>query len=87
MNVGRSSHGICVYNNRVYVCGGKRSDRDLLNSFEVYYPDTDEWIELSPCEHSCVRCLLVGFTTQDKNEFIYKIGGFGANGKKILEIF
>lgn len=80
MNEGRSSHGICTYNKKIYVCGGKDSQSKLLKSFEVYYPETDKWVKLSDSFQHCVRCLLVGFTTRDRNEYIYKIGGYGSEG-------
>lgn len=83
MNFERASHGICVFKGLIYVCGGKKSDSSLMDTFEVYYPESDEWVLLPPCEFPTVRTLLVGFTTQEKEDYIYKIGGFGTRGNSI----
>lgn len=84
MKIGRSSHGICAFGGAIYVCGGKKNGIDLLTSFEVYYPQDNEWIELHNCNNAVVRCLLVGFTQAGGPGYIYKIGGYGESGKFIF---
>jgi Kelch motif len=65
MRVGRSSHGICSMDFNIYVCGGKKNDQGLLNSFERYDALEDKWELLPNCEFNTVRPLLVPFTLKN----------------------
>ena len=86
MIVGRCSHAILVIDYNIYVLGGKRSDKTILDSFEVYNVTDDRWEALESCEYPVVRPLLVSFVNNLGEEFIYKIGGYGHSGKFDLNL-
>lgn len=49
LNTARMGHAAVVLNDRIYVFGGRIHQRQLvLNSVEVYNPDTDRWREIDP---------------------------------------
>ena len=89
MRIGRCSHGICVIDFNIYVCGGKRNDRVILDSFEKYDAIENKWEILESCEYSTVRPLLMNFTSKRGDEYIYKIGGYthGGNTSPIFILF
>jgi len=77
MRVARGSHGICCIGFMIYVCSGKKSDQNLISSFERYDVLEDKWEMLQECQHASVRSLLIPF----EKKFIYKVGGVNISSK------
>ena len=47
MRVPRSSCGVCLMGDRIYVVGGYTSGFKETTTVEVYNPNKDEWTEVS----------------------------------------
>ncbi len=81
----RSSHGICVNGQFVYVLGGRNDTLQPIKTFERYDTAINFWDRLPDCNVPVIRPLLV--TMNDK--FIFKIGGIGPDDKpsSVIERF
>lgn len=71
MHFSRASHGMCLNNKFVYVCGGKNDVEQPQKTFERYDPSINTWERLPDCIIPTIRSLLV--TLNDR--YIFKIGG------------
>lgn len=69
MSVMRSSAGVAVLNNRLYVCGG-RDGSSCHRSVECYDPHTNKWTLRSPMQY---RRSGVGIGVL--HGFLYALGG------------
>ena len=72
LETGRSSPGVIVLDNRIWVFGGLRR-REMLTSSCCYNPDTDSWTEISGLPEKIAYFSLV--TDGDKTVWI--LGGLG----------
>lgn len=71
MHFVRASHGICLNNRFVYVCGGKNEADLPQKTFERYDSSINSWERLPDCIIPAIRPLLVMLN----DRFIFKIGG------------
>lgn len=58
MNSARIYPSVAVVNGYIYVAGGLDTSKNLLNSVEVYYPNSDEWAKLAPMKKPRLRFAL-----------------------------
>ena len=66
----RSDHQVVVYNDKLFVFGGKDKEHNSLNSVEMYCSKTNNFIMMAPMKHARYRfaCCRVG-------NLVYAIGG------------
>lgn len=59
MSTGRARLGVCSLEPWLYAAGGYNGGGNFLKHTEVYYPETDEWAQVSPLNETCAANLLV----------------------------
>lgn len=69
MNVARCHGSAAVVNVHITIGGGRLDDNIVANSFDLYDPKCDEWLQLAP-----MRKPRSTFTLKNMNGFLYAIG-------------
>ena len=80
MDQGRWGHASAVYNDRIYVFGG-RSNADVLAGVEIYDPALDAWT--AGAEMPTARWSATAYAREDS---ILVIGGYLANGSVFMTL-
>lgn len=71
MKEGRSSFGVCILRNCIYVIGGIGSNGQYLNSCERFNLKTKRWETISALNQASASFSCTSYN----NRFIFKIGG------------
>ncbi|XP_076368150.1 alpha-scruin-like [Tachypleus tridentatus] len=71
MRCARSHHTMVVFNDSIYVIGGRDSSGRLVSSVEIYSPETDEWEMEKPMPKP-----RMGMASVPHAGYIWVLGGF-----------